>query len=108
MKAATLAIAALLLAGVAGLRGAEDERRQERLTVAVLSFENKTGDAQSAHWRHTVAAMLRDQLQEVKSVRLIWDLSEFGFRHLGLKPAQALDAEQAQKVGELIEARRVV
>jgi tetratricopeptide (TPR) repeat protein len=108
MKSTTLAVALFLLTYVAGLHAGEDKRQQERLTVAVLAFKDKTGDSQAAHWRHTLLGLIKEQIKEVKTLRLIWDASEFGFRHLNLKPEQAPDPDHARRIGELIEARRVV
>lgn len=85
-EATVLAIVLFLLTCVAGLRGGEDERQQERLTVAVLAFENKM--VVHSRWRHTLLALINEQIEHVKSLRLIWDTSEFGFRHLNLKPEQ--------------------
>ena len=37
-----------------------------RPTVAVLSFENLSGDSAAAHWRFTLTALINEQLVEAK------------------------------------------
>ena len=50
--------------------------------------------------------MLADQLQEAKALRRV--PAAFGYRQLNVKQGDPISAEQARKIGELIEARRVV
>jgi tetratricopeptide (TPR) repeat protein len=80
-----------------------------RLTVAVLWFEDGTGDPQSAHWRYAVTGMLTRQLWHVKAIRVLPSGAvDYAFRELRIKKGEALDATRARKMGELIEAQRVV
>jgi tetratricopeptide (TPR) repeat protein/TolB-like protein len=80
-----------------------------RLSVAVLGFENKTGESQSAHWGDTLQRLLSSQLTEVKSLSLVpTESHDYGYRQLKLKPSDPVDSEKARRIGEFIEARRVV
>ncbi len=74
-----------------------------RLTVAVLDFENQTGDPGLGHWRYSPPV----QLYEAKGVRLAPG-SEYALRQLKKKAGDPLEVSEARKLGELIEARRVV
>ena len=78
-----------------------------RLVVSILWFENKTGDPQVAHWRHAIKGILSSQFRSVKSVRLRSSI-ESARKRLGIAKGTALDADQARKMGEIIEAQRVV
>jgi len=79
-----------------------------RPTVAVLSFENQTGDPAAAHWRFTLVELINGQLNEVKSLRLLSSSTEYAFRQLGLEPGAPVNAEQAREMGALLEARQVI
>jgi tetratricopeptide (TPR) repeat protein len=72
----------------------------------VLTFEDQTADPAAAHWRYTIERLLADQLQEAKALRRV--PAGFGYRQLNLKQGAPVNPEQARKLGELIEARRVV
>lgn len=80
-----------------------------RLTVAVLWFADKTADPQMSHWRCAISRLLSKQLAEAKAVRVLPSGAvDYAFRQLALKKGSAFDAGQARKMGELIEAQRVV
>ena len=98
-------VAALLAAAGPGT-GAETHAKAPRLTVAVLTFEDQTANPEAAHWRHNLQRMLDVELGEVKAVKTV--PAAFGYRQLKLKPGVPISADQARKIGELIEARRVV
>ena len=85
---------------------AEPSPAAPRLTVAILTFEDQTADSAAAHWRYTIERLLADQLQEAKALRPV--PAAFGYRQLKIKQGGPISAEQARKIGELIEARRVV
>ena len=88
---------------------AETNRRFAPLTVALLMFEDSTQDRETAHWRHGMTRLLHDQLGEVKTVRMLSQgATDFAQRQVGVDPGEATTAAQARKMGELIEARRVV
>src|SRR5262245_17021204 len=78
-------------------------RSEARLTVAILDFENKTDDAEHAHWRSGLARFLRWQLGNVQGVRVRSDWAiEYGLRQLGRKKSEALTALDARALGEQI------
>jgi hypothetical protein len=66
MRYGLIAIASLFLIGV-DARAGESTRR----TVALLSFENKTGDPQLDFWRHAPVRLLETDLRQVRAVRLL-------------------------------------
>jgi len=97
--------AAVLAAGRLGA-AAETNAPASRLTIAVLTFADQGDDAETAHWGYTLGKLLREQLGEVKALRRV--PAAFGYRQLKLKQGDPVSVEQARKLGELIEARRVV
>ena len=97
--------------GLAGSRGftAEPTPRSSRLTVAVLPFEDRTGDAEAGHWSYSLPSLLRRQLAEVKSIRVLTrNATDYGCRQVSVKPGDPISESQARRIGEQIEARRVV
>jgi len=99
-----------MLAAVLGVGGqcpaAETNAAVPRLTVAVLTFEDQTRDPEASHWRYLIERGLAQELGEAKALRRL--PAEFGYRQLKLKRGDPISPEQARKIGELIEARRVV
>jgi tetratricopeptide (TPR) repeat protein len=85
---------------------AETSAQASRLTVAVLTFEDQSGDPGAAHWRYAIERLLGEQLGEAKALRRV--PAAFGYRQLNVKRGDPISAEQAGKIGELVEARRVV
>lgn len=80
-----------------------------RLTVALLEFADETDDPESAHWRYSLPAMVAQPLKEAKAIRICpAAASAHGLRQMKLKAGDPVNATQARKVGEIIEARRVV
>ena len=91
-----------------GAAGTTEQRRPgKRLTVAVLWFKDKTGDPQAAHWRYAIEGLISNQLKEIKAVRLRPGV-KYACQELGISEGAALIPEQARKIGELIEAQRVI
>ena len=105
LRCAIWLVAAFLAAGGTS-PAAETGAKASRLTVAVLTFEDQSGDPEAAHWRYTIERMLAEQLAEAKALRRV--PAAFGYRQLNVKRGDPISAEQAGKIGELIEARRVV
>ena len=85
---------------------ADTGAKASRLTVTVLTFEDQTGNPDAAHWRYALERMLAEQLQEAKALRQV--PAAFGYRQLTVKRGDPISVEQARKIGELVEARRVV
>src|SRR5579871_3117120 len=99
-------LSAVLLAADGRCRLAAQTTARKRLTVAILWFENRTGDPQAAHWADTIKWILVKRLYEVRAMRLLPDEAvKFAARQLNLKGGAAVDAMQARKIGERIEAQ---
>ena len=102
-------VLALLAALVPTAGAAQQSTPPGRLTVAVLWLADKTGDSQLSHWSGALTGLLGEQLAEAKAVRVLPDGAvDYAFRQLGVTKGSSLDVEQARRMGELIEARRVV
>ena len=97
---------AVWLAAGGSCPAAETNTAQARLTVAVLTFEDATADPEAAHWRYLIERLLTEQLGKARALRRV--PAAFGYRQLKVKRGDPISAEQARKIGELIEARRVV
>jgi tetratricopeptide (TPR) repeat protein len=80
-----------------------------RLTVALLSFADKTGEPELAYWRHSVPGFIGGALAESRALRIYpHSACEYGLRKMDQKVGDSLSDDNARKIGELIEARRVV
>jgi TolB-like protein len=80
-----------------------------RLVVAVLSFEDQTGDPNAAHWSDGASGLPARQIGCVKVLRLSSDQAiRYALEKNGLDRGAAMDATQAGSVGECIEAQRVI
>ena len=80
-----------------------------RLTVAVLTFQNATGDTNLDHWAIAIPKLIEGELDTVKSVYLIDNTSaDYAYKKLDLNSEKRLTADQARSLGEVMEARRVV
>jgi tetratricopeptide (TPR) repeat protein len=101
-----LCLLVAVLAGGSACHAAEVSTASPRLTVAVLTFEDQTGDPEAAHWRYMIERLLTEGLAEASAFRRV--PAVFGYRQLKLKRGDAISAEQARQIGELVEARRVV
>jgi tetratricopeptide (TPR) repeat protein/TolB-like protein len=99
-------LVAVFLAAGGTSPAAEAGAQTPRLTLAILTFEDQTADPEAAHWRYTIKRLLGEQLQEAKALRRA--PAAFGYRQLKVKQGGPISVEQARKIGELIEARRVV
>ena len=78
-----------------------------RLRVTILGFANDTGNPQEAHWRCGIERMLSGELKKIKVIKLGGGI-EYARRQLGIDRNSAIEQERARKMGELIEAQRVV
>jgi tetratricopeptide (TPR) repeat protein len=98
---------------VTPVRGATDSpavsstMASNRLTIAILGFENNTGVSSNAYWRFAAEKLIRTSLSEVKSLRILSG-DEYALRQLNKKGGDPLDAADAGRAGRFIEARRVV
>lgn len=102
-------LAVLLVFAAFGAGAAQPSTPPGRLTVAVLWLADKTADPQMSHWRCAASRLLVEQLAEAKAVRVLPSGAvDYAFRQLALKKGSSFDSGQARKMGELIEAQRVV
>lgn len=86
-----------------------ERQLERRLQVLVLPFRNGTGDADLDHWQGTAASLLKDALDEAPMLHVLDDsAAQYGLRALHLSAGDALGPEQAQKIGQLAQARRIV
>ena len=103
---------ALLFAGGLGgsLTGAVDHgNRSGPLRVAILWFENEAGDESICHWQEGIGLLLEKQLRESKSLRMVSSVAvDFGCRQLSIRNGDEIDAATARKMGQFIEAQRVI
>ncbi len=88
---------------------AADTEEPERMTAGVLFFEDKLSDPDKPYWQHLSCRVLTEKLRHAKSIRVLSNQAiKFGYRQIGKQRGQAIDAAQAGKLGELIEARKIV
>jgi len=106
LKLGPLWLLVAMLAGGGLCSAAESAAQAPRMTVAILTFEDQTSDPEAAHWRYLIERLLKEDLAATRTVRRV--PAKFGYRQLKLKPGDPINEEQARKIGELIEARRVV
>ncbi|MHB8520167.1 MAG: tetratricopeptide repeat protein [Limisphaerales bacterium] len=80
-----------------------------RLTVAIIDFENQTGDTAADFWGSGLYALIHGALRHVKAVRVMpADAVSYALRQLHQKSTDPVEVAWARRLGELIEARRVI
>jgi len=81
--------------------------QSNHLTVAVLGFENKTGDTNSEFWRVAVENLVSSDLDGIRAIKVAPGV-DYARRQINKKEGEGLRPGEARKAGEIIEARRVV
>jgi Putative Zn-dependent protease, contains TPR repeats len=81
--------------------------QSNQLTVAVLGFENKTGDADLEFWRVAIENLVSSELGGIRAIKVAPGV-DYARRQINKKEGEGLTPEDARKAGEIIEARRVV
>jgi tetratricopeptide (TPR) repeat protein len=102
---------AWLLGWPAVCRGSANRLLENRLTIAILQPDCSDPGTNSGHWRYLIPEMVGNRLIKVKSLRVLPNSSlDYALRELNLapQPDKPLRQDQVRKIGELIEARRVV
>src|SRR5690242_2391418 len=100
---------ALLLVALTTAKAETNTVASPRLSVVVLPLNNSDGDPTNSHWRYSIQGMLGSELGIVKSLRVFGqEAGRMAVRQLNLDPTKPLDEFSARKIGELVEARRVV
>src|SRR5438270_6266087 len=80
-----------------------------RMTLALVPLVNATGEPALEHWRYGSQMVIGGPLANVKSMRILPQVSiRYGFAQLHKKPGDLLNAEEAAHLGELLEARRLL
>ena len=95
-----------IIAG-AGLGSTQKITPPGRLRIAILGFANETGDSEQSHWRCGIERLLSGELGKIKAIKLGGGV-EYARRQLGINKGALVTPEQARKMGELVEAQRVV
>jgi tetratricopeptide (TPR) repeat protein len=81
----------------------------DRISVALLKPRNESGDTKCDYWQSGIYLLLGYELFQPKSIRLFPETSvDYAAEQLELKPDRPLEARQARKLGEMIEARRII
>jgi tetratricopeptide (TPR) repeat protein len=91
----------------AATASAQNNAPPGRLRVTILGFANDTGNPEEAHWRCGIERLLSGELKRIKAIKLGGGV-EYARRQVGIDRNSAIEQEQARKMGELIEAQRVV
>lgn len=102
-----VSILLLLVSAPRSSSAKENSGPANRLAVALLGFENRTGDPLQEHWKYGFNRLLDDSLREVRSIRRSPGVL-YGLKDVGLKEGDTIAAADARKIGEIIEARRVI
>ncbi len=80
-----------------------------RVSIAVFRFENATGDFTQDFWGYTADTIFRNSLHEIKGLHSLPDPSlDYALRKLQLKSGSSLSVTQAQQLGNLVQAQRVI
>ncbi|MFC1793231.1 tetratricopeptide repeat protein, partial [Planctomycetota bacterium] len=110
MRSRTIQLAVLVLVLVSAgevMATVQQSTPPGRLRIAILGFANETGDPETAHWHCCIERLLSSDLREIKSIKLGEGI-EYARRQMGIDQNAIIEQEQARKMGELIEAQRVV
>src|SRR5690349_15328833 len=99
-----LVLPALVFCG-SSVRALADNSR--RLTVSLLFLYNGTREPAQDHWQYGFDRLIRGALKEVKGLR-VRSVIKPAYRQLHLNTSSALSIGQARKLGEIIEAGRVI
>src|SRR5262245_17616258 len=73
----------------------------DRLTVALLPFEDKTEGPKDTPWLEDFGLLLKEELYGLKSIRLV--APNGAYRQLKLKDGAPIGASEARKIGETVE-----
>lgn len=92
------------------LHGASDNSNPPgRMVIAYLSLESKTADSDLSHWKYSMSEFLKKDIDKVKSIKMLSSNAvEYAFDQLNTEIGSEIDSGQARKIGELIEAHRVI
>jgi Flp pilus assembly protein TadD len=78
-------------------------------SIAILPFQNGTGDTNSDHWGYTISTMVGKSLGALKAVCPVPSATlEFVFRETGIRTDAKLTAQEAFQIGQMTKAVAVV
>lgn len=97
----------MILSSSAGLSADSATAAPDGTAVAVLPFENRTGDEDATHWGECLRALLEESLTAVPAVRVRRRV-ELAYDHLELPRTVCPDLTQAREIGDTLNARYVV
>lgn len=81
----------------------------QRPKVAVLFFENRTGDPGLEHWSYTSRLLIFDGLRNFPAIHALErNAVEYAFFRLGIKAGSPITTHQAREAGEILDADWVV
>jgi len=107
-KMILLALSTLFL--ITSAKGSSEQSKPPgRMAVVYLYFEDKTSEPDMAFWKYSATSLLKHSIDEVKAIKLLsQNAVKFAFRQLDKKIGDPINIKQARRMGELVEAHRVV
>jgi hypothetical protein len=89
----SFSLALLFLPCPGMLHAVEPATARPRVTIAILPFENQTGDPDQVHWVEGVSDLIGWELAKVKALQVRSEKAvSFGLRQLRLMPGDRIDA----------------
>ena len=88
---------------------AETSPATNRVSVIMLPLRNMTGDTNADFWKAGITGLIESHLARTHQLFVMRNtVSDFASKRLALPNNGAIDPPLARKVGELVEARRVI
>ena len=80
-----------------------------KYSVAILPFENKTGQTNWQHWSFALDEFVSSALGSISALYLVSDDSQdFAFRQLKISPKNKMTSGTARKIGKLLHVKHVL
>jgi len=90
-----------------GSQSASDEVKG--LTLALIVTESQAAGKATDQWQYLISDLLCTELENVESIRCLPDSTiAFALRELGISSSTVIDAALARRLGEAMEARRLI
>jgi tetratricopeptide (TPR) repeat protein len=84
-----------------------DNKQSNRFSVAVLAFENRTGDPMAVHWGYAIRSSIFEHLKMLRDVHLI-SSAGYALSQLNITNENLTDTVQFRRLGKLIGADWIV
>jgi tetratricopeptide (TPR) repeat protein len=108
-KVARVAVILTLCLGATATSAPSPSSLSNRITVAVLPFEDRTTDPNLAPWRYVAQGLLKNQLGHVKSLRIRSEEAvRYAMRKTDHAAGNSIDPNRARTMGEYIETQRMI